>query len=232
MLLSIPKNTFSLDEYNQIKSSIIIQKMTQPLKSLILINKRKQINLSHDRFLIWKRKTKLSSYINQSKANIEAQSFVRFTNKKKEIESLKNNKQKEINKIKEKINMLNESITKLNKEIKSNEEKETSLNKTIKDLQENNTHLEENMRKSSKSTESSGLNGTKGKLTNKINELEISIKNLDEEMKEKDNNIIAYVKEMNEMLDVFEQKANQFNIHNNDEVCDRHSKYYNINDNT
>lgn len=211
---SLLKKTFSLNKFNYAKSSIIIHKMIQSLNILMSIYKKQQKITLYEHFINWKRKTKFELYFDKLKNTIESQCDLCFFNKKNNIELLKSSNQKRINNLTEKINKLKEAINNLNCEIKSHEEKETKLNKTIQDLQENNMCMEGDIKKSNK-TESNN-NAIKANISNTINQLNQSIKSLDEEMKEKDNHILIYVQEMNEMLDMFEHKTNKYNINKED----------------
>ena len=158
---------------------------------------------------------KLLKYLKSFEPKIKEKCLQKLSMKKEEIISQSKIEEQKLNSLKSQISTVNMTIDKYNKTIKSNKDKETLFNKNIRSLEEENYQMEQEIKKTTLSQETS--NGTmnsksdskKIKLESKVKELETTMKKLEDERKEKDTYFTSQVKDLNEMLDFFEEKANE-----------------------
>ena len=163
----------------------------------------------------WNFNCQLQKYLKSFEPKIKEKCLQKLSQKKEEILSHSKIQEQNLNVLKSQIQSVNIAIDKYNKTIKSNKEKENLFNKNIRTLEEDNYQMEQEIKKTTLSQEAS--NGTlssksdpkKVKLESRVKELETTMKKLEEEMKEKDSYFTSQVKDLNEMLDFFEEKANE-----------------------
>jgi hypothetical protein len=161
-------------------------------------------------FLKWRENILLDRYYTKNKPLIEASCEKKFQNKKYEYELKLNQKEKENNGMKANINILNENNNKSQKKVKSYEEKEFIFTNKLKSLEEEVNTMEEELKHSENETKLA--EEKKANLENYLSELEQTYKGLDEQIKEKDYNLNVYVREMNDILDIYEKKSNELSV--------------------
>ena len=181
----------------------------------------------------WNFNCQLMKYIKSFEPKIKEKCLQKLSMKKEEIITQSKIEEQKLNSLKSQISSVNMTIDKYNKTIKSNKDKETLFNKNIRSLEEENYQMEQEIKKTTLSQETS--NGTlnsksdskKIKLESKVKELETTMRKLEDEMKEKDAYFTSQVKDLNEMLDFFEEKANELSkIKNNNNKMNRESSHH------
>lgn len=181
----------------------------------------------------WSFNCQLLKYMKSFEPKIKEKCLQKLSQKKEEIISQSKLQEQNLNALKSQISTVNLTIDKYNKTIKSNKEKENLFNKNIRSLEEENYQMEQEIKKTTLSQETS--NGTlssksdskKVKLESRVKELETTMKKLEEEMKEKDTYFTSQVKDLNEMLDFFEEKANELSkIKMNNNNMNRESSHH------
>lgn len=189
--------------YNLIKAEIYFLQLSVLLKSLLRLYRRLK-------------KKRLNIYFGRWKYNYS--SHKKIASLKQQIEiSLEKQNLEEINKLHQKLAdiekesaSLNKNLTNLRtfegellKTIKNFEEKETNLLDKIKTLETKNTKNQEILNTKLQKTSSSYEYVA---LESKIKLLESQIASMEEENRDRNATINAFLKEMNEMLQVHEQK--------------------------
>ena len=182
----------------------------------------------------WNFNCQLMKYVKSFEPKIKEKCLQKLSMKKEEIITQSKIEEQKLNSLKSQISSVNMTIDKYNKTIKSNKDKETLFNKNIRSLEEENYQMEKEIKKTTLSQETS--NGTlnsksdskKIKLESKVKELETTMRKLEDEMKEKDAYFTSQVKDLNEMLDFFEEKANELSKikNNNNNKMNRESSHH------
>ena len=206
-----------------VKEQIVLNRIKTALKVIYDCYDKSISIIKSKQFIKWKSKAFHIKYIKQLMPNIKEKYNKKFNARKEEIESQCKQQESVVNNLKTQIHNINDVISKTKSTIKSNEENEMKLNKTIKSLEESNLKLEQEIKKVVESTNancnvkgdgnvnSNSNHKNKKQLEKKIKELTEQKRKLNEEMEELDAYFSIQVKEMNEMLDDFEEKAHQLN---------------------
>lgn len=206
-----------------VKEQIVLNRIKTALKVIYDCYDKSISIIKSKQFIKWKSKAFHIKYIKQLMPNIKEKYNKKFNARKEEIESQCKQQESVVNNLKTQIHNINDVISKTKSTIKLNEENEMKLNKTIKSLEESNLKLEQEIKKVVESTNancnvkgdgnvnSNSNHKNKKQLEKKIKELTEQKRKLNEEMEELDAYFSIQVKEMNEMLDDFEEKAHQLN---------------------
>ena len=206
----------------ELKKQIILGKIVNCTKVIFETYVYFEKALKSNKLKKWNINCQLLKYLKSFEPKIKEKCLQKLSMKKEEIISQSKIEEQKLNSLKSQISTVNMTIDKYNKTIKSNKDKETLFNKNIRSLEEENYQMEQEIKKTTLSQETS--NGTmnsksdskKIKLESKVKELETTMKKLEDEMKEKDTYFTSQVKDLNEMLDFFEEKANELSkIKNN-----------------
>jgi chromosome segregation ATPase len=220
---SLYSNYFIKQSEEIVKEQIVLNRIKTALKGIYDCYDKSINIIKSKQFIKWKSKAFHIKYIKQLMPNIKEKYNKKFNARKEEIESQCKQQENVVNNLKSQIHNINDVITKTKSTIKSNEENEMKLNKTIKSLEESNLKLEQEIKKVVESTNancnvkgdgnvnSNSNHKNKKQLEKKIKELTEQKRKLNEEMEELDAYFSIQVKEMNEMLDDFEEKAHQLN---------------------
>ena len=207
-----------------VKEQIVLNRIKTALKVIYDCYDKSISIIKSKQFIKWKSKAFHIKYIKQLMPNIKEKYNKKFNARKEEIENQCKQQESVVNNFKFQIHNINDVINKTKNTIKSNEENEMKLNKTIKSLEESNLRLEQEIKKVVESSNAncnikgdgnvnsnSSHKNKRHRLEKKIKELTEHKRKLNEEMEELDAYFSRQVKEMNEMLDDFEEKANQLN---------------------
>lgn len=180
------------------------------LKNLFKISCSKTRQLLCKQFLKWKFQTTMLRYMSRSKKEIESSFDKQVLNSKSKAESRLKEKEKQILQVKNEIESLNTRTNEFNQKIKEGEILDSKYSAIVLNLEKEVDQLNKDKTQIDNDISDSIVN--KEHLENCIKELEQNSKGLIEQNKEKDVQLSAYIREMNELLEVFEKKSSKFVI--------------------
>jgi hypothetical protein len=188
---------------------LIISKIILASKNLYNIyarNKKKQELKKKTKFFIkWKGKIMERKYFSKYKSEFEISANKKIETRRKAVEGKISELEKESNEMKLKLEGIMENNISNNKKTKLYEEKETIYLNKIKNIEDEKSKIDEKMKQLN--YENIIRKNKKTEMENSLNILEASIKDLTEQIKDKDLQLSEYITEMNEMLEVFEKKT-------------------------
>ena len=192
-------------DLNKKQTSNALNKIISNTKIIFQFYKKKQKFLLLKKFLIWKQSAKIGILLTRCKIKNEKNIEKIIEQKKVIIDNKFNEKENEGKELKKKIETLNEEVNNGNKKSKNFEEKENIYANKIKIIEQEKRKIEEILKEQEK--ENNKIIERKNNLEICAKELEDSSKFLSEQLREKDYNLNIYMREMNEMLEVFEKKT-------------------------
>lgn len=193
--------------YKLFTAEVYFIKLSSMLKSIMRLYRRNRKKIIYSYFSKWKINLcyhrKIAEMKQKIEASLEKQNMDEINKLNQKIIDI----EKESNDLSKNLSNLQSFEKELKKNIKNFEEKESNLLEKIKSLESKNTKnkeiLNSKMQKTSSSYEYVALES-------KIKLLESQIATMEDENRERNATINSFLKEMNDMLQVHEQKCKEF----------------------
>lgn len=198
----------------KLKIGILLNKMLTSTKSLLNIYAFYHQQKLKKYFLKWKYNIKSNKLLANTEQKLKEKYKKIYDDTTKELNKKISSKEKSNEIINKKIESLNETI-----ELKNNKEKELirndeNISNKIKDLEKEVEKLERKKTEKDNTLSNSSSHSfpKKNEEEEKIKILDKQLNSLENESKEKQAYFTNYVKEMSEMMEFFEQKAEEIKI--------------------
>ncbi len=201
------KKISDINHYNIIEAELLYIKISNTLKFLLRIYKRKKKDTLKKYFFKWNYFHILNKQNEQIKKKIESKIQKENEEKINSLNKVLNDLEKNSNSLKKNYSTIESSNNDLKNKIKQFEEKENNLKLKIKQLQKQNNKFKEKISTRTPSISSSSENKT---LESRKKLLESQINKLQDQKREKENTIQNFISEMEKYLLKYEQQRNYF----------------------
>ncbi len=199
------KKKSDVNHYNIIEAELLFMKISNTLKLLMRIYRRRKKFILRKYFCKWNNINILNKHTQEIKKKIEEKIKKENEEKINSLNKLLNDLEKNSNNLKKNYTTIENSNNELKNKIKQFEEKENNLKLKIKQLQKQNNKFKEIISTRTPSISSSSENKT---LESRKKLLENQISKLQDQKKEKENTIQLFITEMEKYLNKYEQQRN------------------------
>ena len=201
------KKKSDVNHYNIIEAELLFMKISNTLKFLMRIYRRRKKFILRKYFCKWNNINILNKHTQEIKKKIEEKIKKENEEKINSLNKLLNDLEKNSNNLKKNYTTIENSNNELKNKIKQFEEKENNLKLKIKQLQKQNNKFKEIISTRTPSISSSSENKT---LESRKKLLESQINKLQDQKREKENTIQNFISEMEKYLLKYEQQRNFF----------------------
>ena len=193
--------------YTWSKKQLVMIKIINTLKSLFMMYKKNKDRILLKFYSRWKFSNLIENKFCKLKLELQNNLVNKYKIKKRDLEVNLKNSENEINSIQSKLTELKESIN--SKSLKNYEERQDNLKKKLTTLEQEKKKLEQDLKMFT--TDTKDKENKQVELESMCKEMEQTVNNLNDSLKEKEFHLNLHIEEMNEILEFFEKQSSKKN---------------------